>query len=286
MALGFAEVSGIKLEYGLIRNHYVGRTFINPTQNHRVAKVKIKFNPVRDVIQGKSVVVVDDSLVRGNTSKSLVQMIRAAGAREVHLRLGSPPITGPCHYGIDTPTREELIASTHSIEEIREFLGVDSLGYLSLDGMLRAAGDRNGYCHACFSGPVSDADSRRAGAAAARVPAGGDAGMSGPYAQPLVYFFGQGRADGTAGMKDVLGGKGAGLAEMTTIGIPVPPGFTIASSLCLSYLESHQFPKRLQVQVQNALHRRGGGHREALRGRRRSPARDACARARRCRCPA
>jgi amidophosphoribosyltransferase len=152
MALGFSEASGIKLEHGLIRNHYVGRTFINPTQNHRVAKVKIKFNPVRDVIQGKSVVVVDDSLVRGNTSKSLVQMIRAAGAREVHLRLGSPPITGPCLYGIDTPTREELIAATHSVEEIREFLEVDSLGYLSLEGMLRAAGDSNEYCHACFSG--------------------------------------------------------------------------------------------------------------------------------------
>jgi amidophosphoribosyltransferase len=107
---------------------------------------------VRDVIQGKSVVVVDDSLVRGNTSQSLVQMIRAAGAREVHLRLGSPPITGPCLYGIDTPTREELIAATHSVEEIREFLGVDSLGYLSLDGMLGAAGESNEYCHACFSG--------------------------------------------------------------------------------------------------------------------------------------
>ena len=152
MALGFSEVSGIKLEYGLIRNHYVGRTFINPTQNHRVEKVKIKFNPVRDVIYGKSCVVVDDSLVRGNTSRSLVQMIRAAGAREVHLRLASPPITGPCHYGIDTPTREELIASSHSIEEIREFLGVDSLGYLSLDGMLNAAGSHTGFCHACFSG--------------------------------------------------------------------------------------------------------------------------------------
>jgi amidophosphoribosyltransferase len=96
--------------------------------------------------------VVDDSLVRGNTSKSLVQMIRAAGAREVHLRLGSPPITGPCLYGIDTPTTEELIAATHSVEEIRDFLGVDSLGYLSLDGMLRAAGSNNEYCHACFSG--------------------------------------------------------------------------------------------------------------------------------------
>jgi amidophosphoribosyltransferase len=152
MALGYSEVSGIKLEYGLIRNHYVGRTFINPTQNLRVAKVKIKFNPVRDVIHGKSVVVVDDSLVRGNTSQSLVQMIRTAGAREVHLRLGSPPITGPCHYGIDTPTREELIAASHSIEEIRQFLGVDSLGYLSLEGMLQAAGGTTGFCHACFSG--------------------------------------------------------------------------------------------------------------------------------------
>jgi amidophosphoribosyltransferase len=152
MALGFSEESGIKLEYGLIRNHYVGRTFINPTQALRVAKVKIKFNPVREVIHGKSVVVVDDSLVRGNTSKELVQMIRGAGAREVHLRLGSPPITGPCHYGIDTPTRDELIAATHSTEEIREFLGVDSLGYLSLNGMLLAAGKETGFCHACFSG--------------------------------------------------------------------------------------------------------------------------------------
>src|SRR5512134_737258 len=152
MALGFSEVSGIKLEHGLIRNHYVGRTFINPTQNHRVAKVKIKFNPVRGVIHGKKVVVVDDSLVRGTTSRGLVQMIRAVGAREVHLRLASPPITGPCHYGIDTPTREELIASTHSMDEIRDFLGVDTLGYLSLEGMLRAAGTANRFCHACFSG--------------------------------------------------------------------------------------------------------------------------------------
>ena len=152
MALGFAEQSQLKLEHGLIRNHYVGRTFINPTQALRVAKVKIKFNPVRDVIAGRSVVVVDDSLVRGTTSKGLVQMIRGAGAREVHFRLASPPIIGPCHYGIDTPTREELIASTHSSDEIRDFLGVDSLGYLSLDGMLQAAGPRNEFCHACFSG--------------------------------------------------------------------------------------------------------------------------------------
>lgn len=151
MALGFSEASGIKLEHGLIRNHYVGRTFIHPTQSHRVAKVKIKFNPVRGIIEGKKVVVVDDSLVRGTTSRGLVQMIRAAGAREVHLRLASPPITGPCHYGIDTPTREELIAATHSLEEIREYLGVDTLGYLSLDGMVGAAGG-GPFCHACFSG--------------------------------------------------------------------------------------------------------------------------------------
>lgn len=160
MALGFSEEAGIKLEHGLIRNHYVGRTFINPTQALRVAKVRIKFNPVREVIEGRSVVVVDDSLVRGTTSKGLVAMIRGAGAREVHLRFASPPITGPCHYGIDTPTREELIAATHSVEEIRQYLQVDSLGYLSLEGMLHAAEGRDEFCHACFSGrypiPVAD----------------------------------------------------------------------------------------------------------------------------------
>jgi amidophosphoribosyltransferase len=161
MALGFAEESGVKLEYGLIRNHYVGRTFINPTQAGRNAKVKIKFNPVREVVEGKRVVVVDDSLVRGTTSKGLVQMIRAAGAREVHFRVASPLITGPCYYGIDTPTRSELIAASHSIDEIRRHLGVDSLGYLSLEGMLRAAGgDDREFCHACFSGdyptPIPD----------------------------------------------------------------------------------------------------------------------------------
>ena len=169
MALGYAEQSGLKLEHGLIRNHYVGRTFINPTQALRVARVKIKFNPVRDVLGGRSVVVVDDSLVRGTTSKGLVQMIRAGGAREVHLRLASPPITGPCHYGIDTPTRDELIASTHSADEIRDFLGVDTLGYLSLEGMLRAAGTRNEFCHACFSGrypiPAGDCAGEHGGVA-------------------------------------------------------------------------------------------------------------------------
>ena len=152
MALGYSEVSGVKLEYGLIRNHYVGRTFINPTQALRVEKVRIKFNPVREVIEGRSVVVIDDSLVRGTTSKGLVRMIRDAGAREVHLRVASPPITGPCHYGIDTPTRDELIAANHSQAEIRAHLGVDTLAYLTLDEMIDAAGRRNSWCHACFSG--------------------------------------------------------------------------------------------------------------------------------------
>lgn len=174
MALGYSEASGIRLEHGLIRNHYVGRTFISPTQKARIAKVRIKFNPVREVIEGRSVVVVDDSLVRGTTSRGLVQMVRGAGAREVHLRLASPPITGPCHYGIDTPTREELIAATHSVEEIRAYLGVDSLGYLSLDGMLKAAGGAGRFCHACFSGkyPVPVADDLLATRHAAPVAGG------------------------------------------------------------------------------------------------------------------
>lgn len=157
MALGYAEESGLKLEYGLIRNHYVGRTFINPGQAVRDSKVRIKFNPVRDVIAGRSVVVVDDSIVRGTTSRSLVRMIREAGAREVHFRVSSPPIVGPCYYGIDTPTRAELIASTHTREEIRRHLGVDTLGYLSVDGMHRAVAgaearaDSGRFCDACFT---------------------------------------------------------------------------------------------------------------------------------------
>jgi amidophosphoribosyltransferase len=153
MALGYSVESGLELEYGLIRNHYIGRTFINPGQAARDTKVRIKYNPVRDVIAGKSVVVVDDSLVRGTTSRSLVHMIRQAGAREVHMRIASPPITGPCYYGIDTPTRKELTAANHSVEEIRQKLGVDTLGYLSLQGMLAAASPtEKGFCHACFSG--------------------------------------------------------------------------------------------------------------------------------------
>lgn len=167
MALGFSQESGIQLEHALIRNHYVGRTFIHPAQAGRTAKVKIKFNPVREVLEGKRVVVVDDSIVRGTTSRALVQLIRQAGAREVHFRVASPPITGPCYYGIDTPSKKELIGSSNSIEQIREHLGVDTLGYLSLDGMLRAAGGNAAdFCHACFSGdyPTEISDAELAGA--------------------------------------------------------------------------------------------------------------------------
>ena len=151
-ALGFAEESGLRLEHALIRNHYVGRTFIHPVQAGRDAKVKIKYNTVREIVTGQKVVMVDDSIVRGTTSRGLVAMVRQAGAREVHFRVASPPIVGPCYYGIDTPTRDELIAASHSVEEIAAYLGVDSLGYLSLEGMLTAsAGDSNRFCHACFS---------------------------------------------------------------------------------------------------------------------------------------
>jgi amidophosphoribosyltransferase len=166
-ALGYAEASGLPLELALIRNHYVGRTFIQPSQNDRDAKVKVKYNAVREVLEGKSVVMVDDSIVRGTTTRGLVALVRAAGAREVHMRVSSPPITGPCYYGIDTPRREELIAANHSIEEIARRIGVDSLGYLSLDGMLKAVpGGPGGFCHACFSGdyptpPPLDADKLR-----------------------------------------------------------------------------------------------------------------------------
>ncbi len=154
MALGFAEQSGVEYEHGLIRNHYVGRTFINPGKASRTEKVRIKYNAVRDVVDGRRIVVVDDSLVRGTTSRGLVQLIRQAGAREVHMRIASPPITGPCYYGIDTPTYEELVAANFSIDEIAHQLGVDSLGYLSREGLLRACDDdrETEFCHACFSG--------------------------------------------------------------------------------------------------------------------------------------
>ncbi|UCD94948.1 MAG: amidophosphoribosyltransferase [Candidatus Zixiibacteriota bacterium] len=151
--LGYSEESGIKFEIGLIRNHYVGRTFIDPEQKIRDLDVKVKFNPVRGVLKGNRVVVVDDSIVRGTTSKKLVKLIRSAGAREIHLRISSPPIISPCFFGIDMPTREELIASSMSVQEIRDYLEVDSLGYLSVDGMLSMPSLPNGnFCVSCFSG--------------------------------------------------------------------------------------------------------------------------------------
>ncbi len=152
-ALGYAEESGLPFDMGLIRNHYVGRTFIEPRQSIRHFGVKIKLNPVKAVIGGRRVVVVDDSIVRGTTSRKIMRMFREAGAREVHLRIASPPTMFPCFYGIDTPTRKELIAATHGLEEIRRYITADSLAYLSLEGMLEAAGgERDGYCTACFNG--------------------------------------------------------------------------------------------------------------------------------------
>src|SRR3954466_16344729 len=168
-ALGFAEYSNLPYELALIRNHYVGRTFIQPTQAGRDAKVKVKYNAVREVLNGKSVVMVDDSIVRGTTTRGLVAMVRAAGAKKVHLRVSSPPVTGPCYYGIDTPSREELIAANNTLPEIAKQLGVDSLGYISLDGMLGSVpGGPHGFCHACFSGdyptaPPTDPDKLRFG---------------------------------------------------------------------------------------------------------------------------
>ena len=155
-ALGYAQESGIRYEFGLVRNHYVGRTFIEPKQSIRNFGVKIKLNPVREIVAGKRIVLVDDSIVRGTTSKKIVRMLKQFGAKEVHMRISSPPTTGPCYYGIDTPQRRDLIASASSVDEIRRFIEADSLGYLSEDGMFEAV--RNGddprrlYCTACFTG--------------------------------------------------------------------------------------------------------------------------------------
>jgi amidophosphoribosyltransferase len=152
-ALGYSEEAGTPFEMGLIRNHYVGRTFIEPKQGIRHFGVKVKLNPMREMLEGRRVVVVDDSIVRGTTSRKIVKMIRGAGARAVHVRISSPPIQWPCYYGIDTPTRKELIGSSHTVQEIARYLGADSLGYLSLDGMLKATGsDPAHFCHACFTG--------------------------------------------------------------------------------------------------------------------------------------
>lgn len=159
-AIGYAEQAKLPFEMGIIRSHYIGRTFIEPRQSIRDFGVKLKLNPVADCIRGKNLVVVDDSLVRGTTSKKLIQHLREAGAKKVHLRISAPPTSHPCFYGIDTPTKRELLASSQSVEKIREFIGADTLGYISLPGLLEVAreGAGDGFCHACFSGeyPVLD----------------------------------------------------------------------------------------------------------------------------------
>lgn len=150
-ALGYAEESGIPFDYGLIRNHYVGRTFIEPKQTIRHFGVKLKLNPVRQLLYNKRVIVIDDSIVRGTTSKKIIKMLKeGGGAREVHMRISSPPTIGPCFYGIDTPTRKELIAATHSLEEIRKYITSESLRYLSLEGLLKVVPSPEQYCTACF----------------------------------------------------------------------------------------------------------------------------------------
>ncbi len=152
-ATGYASASGVPMEMGLIRNHYVGRTFIQPQQAIRHFSVRIKLNPVRSVLDGRRVVLVDDSIVRGTTSRKIVRMVRAAGAKEVHLRISCPPTISPCFYGVDTPDRSELIAAKNSLEEIRQFVEADSLAYLSLEGLMRAVGTGSGsYCSSCYTG--------------------------------------------------------------------------------------------------------------------------------------
>ena len=152
-AVGFAEASGIPMRMGLIRNHYVGRTFIQPQQSIRHFGVRVKLNPVRSIIGGKRVVLVDDSIIRGTTSRKIVRMVRGAGAREVHMRISCPPTISPCFYGVDTPRRSELIAATHSLEEIRKYLDADSVEYLSLDGLAAGVnGGRSKYCTSCYTG--------------------------------------------------------------------------------------------------------------------------------------
>jgi len=152
-ATGFAEASGIPMQMGLIRNHYVGRTFIQPQQAIRHFSVRIKLNPVRSVLEGKRVILVDDSIVRGTTSRKIVKMVRAAGAKEVHMRIACPPTISPCFYGVDTPNRSELIAANHSLEEIRQFIEADSLAYLSLEGLQRAVSpQQSSYCTSCYTG--------------------------------------------------------------------------------------------------------------------------------------
>jgi amidophosphoribosyltransferase len=152
-AMGYADEAGIPLRMGLIRNHYVGRTFIQPQSSIRHFGVKVKLNPVKSILDGKRVVLVDDSIVRGTTSRKIVKMVRAAGATEVHVRISCPPRISPCFYGVDTPSRSELIAATHTLEEIRKHLNADSVAYLSLDGLTGAVrGGRSNYCTSCYTG--------------------------------------------------------------------------------------------------------------------------------------
>jgi len=152
-AMGYAEEAGIPLRMGLIRNHYVGRTFIQPQSAIRHFGVKVKLNPVRAILENRRVVLVDDSLVRGTTSRKIVRMVRAAGAKEVHVRISCPPTISPCFYGVDTPRRSELIAATHTLDEIRAYLDADSVAYLSHDGLMRAVGERRShYCSSCYTG--------------------------------------------------------------------------------------------------------------------------------------
>jgi len=152
-AIGYSEASGVPMRMGLIRNHYVGRTFIEPQQSIRHFGVRVKLNPVRSILEGKRVVLVDDSIVRGTTSRKIVRMVRSAGAREVHMRISCPPTVSPCFYGVDTPRRSELIAATHTLDEIRRYLDADSVAYLSLEGMTGAVdGGRKSYCTSCYTG--------------------------------------------------------------------------------------------------------------------------------------
>jgi pyruvate,orthophosphate dikinase len=322
-ALGYAEEAGLPLELALIRNHYVGRTFIQPTQTDRDWKVKVKYNAVREVLAGRRVVMVDDSIVRGTTTRGLVAMVREAGAREVHMRVSSAPVTGPCYYGIDTPSRDQLIAARLTVDEIAAEIGADSLGYLSLDGMLESV--PTGPAGSVT--PASAATTRRRrpptptscapAAAADRVARRTAAGCRGPPAAadepaaPVTRVEDTTEADvadqaandavdeqieqtedhpvvpgepkeaheggaapsrarstgasstssapaapkGTREMKAVLGGKGANLAEMTNLGVPVPPGFTIACSVCVDYLRTGGFDPALRDEVARNLRR-------------------------------
>ncbi len=151
-AVGYSQASGIPMEFGLIRNHYVGRTFIQPSSAERAFSVRLKLNPVPEVLEGKSIVLIDDSIVRGTTSKKIVSVLRKAGAKEIHFRISSPPVKSPCFYGIDTPTKDELIASSSSVEQIKEYLKVDSLHYLTIEGMLSCVSNPEDFCTACFTG--------------------------------------------------------------------------------------------------------------------------------------